>query len=134
MRQYFDANGIKYKDVAEKIHVTRGAISNILAGRDAIGKDRAKRLSDVYGFDYRFLLTGEGELFPPKVGIHQNISGSHNVQVAEVKTKGCPSVEELMNKIEQLERSVADKDKEVTFLRDMLDRLIPGRKLQDTSE
>ena len=130
LRRYFDLHFIKYKDVADRINISRASLSNILSGRDSLGKTRAKRLADAYGFDYIFLLTGEGELISKSPTIHQSIEGSHNVQVAEVKPSACPSAEELMSRIDQLERTLADKDKEVAFLRDMVGRLIPSGKLQ----
>lgn len=130
LRRYFDEHGIKHSDVAERICISRASLCNILAGRATLGKNRAKRLADAYGFDYIFLLTGEGELISHSPTIHQSIEGSHNVQVAEVKPSACPSAEELMSRIDQLERTLADKDKEVAFLRDMVGRLIPSGKLQ----
>ena len=130
LRKFFDMHAIPYKEVAERIQITRASLSNIFAGRDALGKVRAKKLADAYGFDYIFLLTGEGELLSHSPSIHQSIEGSHNVQVAEVKPSACPSAEELMSRIDQLERTLADKDKEVAFLRDMVGRLIPSGKLQ----
>lgn len=64
MRKYFALNNIKNKDIAEMLNVSPAAISNMLAGRDSIGKQRAFALHDAYGFDVTFLLTGVGSLIP----------------------------------------------------------------------
>lgn len=64
MRKYFALNNIKNKDIAEMLNVSPAAISNMLAGRDSIGMQRAFALHDAYGFDVTFLLTGVGSLIP----------------------------------------------------------------------
>ena len=64
LRMYFTEKNIKSIEVAEKIGVSKGTISNILNGKYAIGKDLASKLSEVYGFDLGYLLSGKGSLFP----------------------------------------------------------------------
>lgn len=130
LRNYFDSHGIKYKEVADELGIAPPTISNILSGRDTIGKSRARKLVKHYGFDMLFLLTGEGELFPQKPAIKQTIVGENNTQVAEVGGN-CPSMADLLAKVASLERINKAKDNEITFLRDMINRLIPGQKLQD---
>ena len=75
LRQYFQAEGITNRELAEKLDKHEGTISNILSGRYGISKDTASRLVELYGFDVRFLMKGEGSLFPP-AGIR--ISQTHN--------------------------------------------------------
>ena len=64
MRSFFARKGIKNKDIAETLGLSPAAISNMLAGRDPMGKQRAFALRDAYGFDVTFLLTGVGSLIP----------------------------------------------------------------------
>lgn len=64
MRSYFARKGIKNKDIAERLDISPAAVSNMLAGRDPMGKQRAFALHDAYGFDVTFLLTGIGSLIP----------------------------------------------------------------------
>lgn len=64
MRSYFARKGIKNKDIAERLGISPAAVSNMLAGRDPMGKQRAFALHDAYGFDVTFLLTGIGSLIP----------------------------------------------------------------------
>ncbi len=75
LRQYFQAEGITNRELAEKLGKHEGTISNILSGRYGISKDTASHLVELYGFDIRFLMKGEGALFPP-AGIR--ISQTHN--------------------------------------------------------
>lgn len=64
MRSFFARKGIKNKDIAETLGLSPAAVSNMLAGRDPMGKQRAFALHDAYGFDVTFLLTGVGSLIP----------------------------------------------------------------------
>ena len=133
MRDYFDSRGMKFKDVAEILGISPTTISNILSGHDSLGKKRSKMFADAFGFDISFLITGKGELFPQRPAIKQTIVGENNTQVAEVGGNGgdCPSMADLLAKVASLERINKAKDSEITFLRDMINRLIPGQKLQD---
>ena len=64
LARYFAANGIKNRQIAEKLGLSDQVISNLLKGRDSLGKKRCVQLVDAYGFDLNFLITGEGSLFP----------------------------------------------------------------------
>ena len=64
MRSYFARKGIKNKDIAEALGLSAASVSNMLAGRDPMGKQRAQALHEAYGFDIGFLLTGVGSLIP----------------------------------------------------------------------
>ena len=50
VRDYFHENGISNRDVAERLGVHEGSVSNILSGRYGISKKIAARLTDLYGF------------------------------------------------------------------------------------
>ena len=80
VREYFDKNGIPQKDICEATKASKTTISNMLAGRFGISKKMAHALAKVYGFDVVFLLSGEGELFPPQ-GIR--IAQHHNTNTGD---------------------------------------------------
>lgn len=129
MRNYFDANGIALKDVAEAIGVQPSSVSNMLADRDKIGKIRAKRLRDAYGFDYLFLLTGEGELFPAvPPHSHQVMKVGVNKGSMSQSSGNCPDVSELLAKIDKLTEDLKAKENENAWLRSLVDRLAPEGK------
>lgn len=67
LRIYFTEKNIKSIEVAEKVGVSKGTISNILNGKYAMGKDLAGKLAEVYGFDMQQQVTGKGSLFPSLV-------------------------------------------------------------------
>ena len=128
MRQYFEANGIALRDVASAIGVKPATISNMLADRDKIGKIRAKRLNEAYGFNYLFLLTGVGDLFggpapDPAPSYHQH-AGVNNGTMQQ--NNGCPDISELMDKIDKLTADLKAKEDENTWLRNLVDRLAPA--------
>lgn len=89
MKRYFALNGIRNRDIADAMGVAPSNASNMLAGRDNIGRLRAMQLHDVFGFNVHFLLTGEGDLLAPEdpkttfVEARQT-GGSHNSQTVTV--------------------------------------------------
>lgn len=88
MKRYFALQGIKNRDVAEAMGITPSNVSNMLAGRDSLGRARAQLLHDTFGFNIHFLLTGEGDLLAPDpqaphIEASQN-GGSHNRQTVTV--------------------------------------------------
>lgn len=62
LRLFFDAHGIKQRDVAERLGLHEGTVSSILSGRYGISKETAAKMAQVFGFNIMFLMTGEGEL------------------------------------------------------------------------
>jgi transcriptional regulator with XRE-family HTH domain len=88
MKRYFALNGIRNRDIAEALGVAPSNVSNMLAGRDSLGRARAQTLHDAFGFNVHFLMTGEGDLLAPDepkptVRIEQN-GGAHSSQTANV--------------------------------------------------
>jgi len=90
MKRYFALNGIRNRDIADAMGVAPSNVSNMLAGRDSMGRARAQQLHDVFGFNVHFLLTGEGDLLSPEepknasfVEARQN-GGTNNKQTVTV--------------------------------------------------
>lgn len=123
MRDYFAANAIKNVDIAKTLGIGTASVSNLLRGRDCIGKGRAHQLHEAYGFSVRFLVTGEGELFDPNEVIVSN-------PAPIAKPKRCPSVSDLQDTITILRAQLLQKDEEIkakedeaSWLRAVIDRL-----------
>lgn len=88
MKRYFALHGIRNRDIAEAMGVTPSNVSNMLAGRDSMGRARAQQLHDIFGFSVHFLMTGEGDLLAPDpqapfIEAQQN-GGRHNTQTVTV--------------------------------------------------
>lgn len=61
IRGYFSVNKITMKEVADRLGVTSGAVTNQLAGRQFSAK-MAKRYAEEFGFSEDYLLFGRGSL------------------------------------------------------------------------
>lgn len=61
IRGYFSVNKITMKEVADRLGVTSGAVTNQLAGRQFSTK-MAKRYAEEFGFNQDYLLFGRGAL------------------------------------------------------------------------
>lgn len=81
LKAYFDAHGVKQRDLAERLGLHEGTVSSILSGRYGISKGTAAKLAETYGFDVIFLMTGEGSLFAPgaRIRTSQSVSGTGNI-------------------------------------------------------
>lgn len=78
VRAYITKHGIKQKHLAEICEVTPATMSSILAGRYPISREVALRLTEKFGFDIHFLLTGQGELFPIPGATFRRINQPNN--------------------------------------------------------
>lgn len=63
VKAFIEEHGLVQKDIAAKMGISPASLNNMLNGRDNIGKRRAQKLHDMFGFDVVYLLTGEGTLF-----------------------------------------------------------------------
>lgn len=63
IKAYFYEKGISVREVAEKMNTHPVYISNVLNGRKGIGRNTAAKLSELWGFNVSWLMTGEGEMF-----------------------------------------------------------------------
>lgn len=78
VRAYITKHGIKQKHLAEICEVTPATMSSILTGRYPISREVALRLTEKFGFDIHFLMTGEGDLFPIPGATIRRINQAHN--------------------------------------------------------
>jgi len=75
IKAYIEEHGFVQKDIAQKMGISPASLNNLLNGRDNIGKRRAQKLHDIFGFNIVFLLTGEGDLFSGPI---RHVEVSHN--------------------------------------------------------
>lgn len=66
LKDYFYRNNIRQVDIVEKTGIDKATVSNFLAGRRPLGRENARRLADTFGLSLAFVLTGEGDIFPPQ--------------------------------------------------------------------
>lgn len=115
VKAYIEEHGLVQKDIAQQMGISPASLNNLLNGRDNIGKRRAQRLHELFGFDVVFLLTGEGSLFSGPIRhvevSHNSGSSRNTVNVGESSDAAA-----LKSKIEALE-------KENSWLRQMVEKL-----------
>lgn len=64
IRVWMAQNNLKNKDLVEATGILKETMSNYVTGTRAWSKNAAARMSEVYGMDAVFLITGNGSLFP----------------------------------------------------------------------
>lgn len=125
LRQYFEASGMSYTEIAERLGWSRPMLSNIVTGRTPIGMKRAHKLADVFGFSYQFLVADENttlELFSPDA---ECMSTSR----AESERSGlCPSPEQLWARIDDLTAQLKHERTEKKALLEIVNNLTAGRQ------
>ena len=109
LRDFFEKNGILQKEVCEALGLTPATISNILAGRYQISKMVARLLADTYGLSMTFLITGEGDLVPPKGVSIRRVDHVHNTGIIN-QTDGFRD-KEISRLEQQLAQANAEKDR-----------------------
>lgn len=114
MANYFASHGIRNRQIAEKLGLSDQIISNILKGRDSLGKKRCTQFADAYGFDLHFLLTGEGTLLSPSQKVENGaivnggrVEGGINVTATNAALQA--ENERLRNEVEWLRQQLSSK-------------------------
>ena len=113
IREYFHEHGIQNRELAEKLGVHEGTISNILSGRFGLSKTNASRLAELYGFDIRFLMTGVGDLFPPggiRIQQHGNTNSGDGAGAIHLGTDAALRAEVAQLR-DQLQREREEKER-----------------------
>ena len=106
VKAYIEEYGFVQKDIAQKMGISPASLNNMLNGRDNIGKRRAQKLHDIFGFNIVFLLTGEGSLFSgpiPHVEVSHNSGNSRNT----VTLSDPSDVAALKSRVQSLEEENA---------------------------
>ena len=120
VKAYIEQQCLIQREVAEKMGISPASFNNMLAGRDPIGKRRAQKLHELFGFDIVFLVTGEGSLFGDNkpqhtVRVEANHNNGTNNQNVTVSSQGA-DVAALSAQVEALKA-------ENEWLRQMVSKL-----------
>ena len=65
LTKFFENQELSQKEVAERLGTSSAYVNAVLNGRKEIGKKQAAKMSNLFGFSYSWLLTGEGEMLLP---------------------------------------------------------------------
>lgn len=82
LKSFFKKKGITQNDIAKDLNVSQPYVNSILNGRMPIGKNQARRLSNLYGLSFSWLLTGEGEILA-NTSTYVNANGTNATAINE---------------------------------------------------
>lgn len=82
LKFFFKKKGITQNDIAKDLNVSQPYVNSILNGRMPIGKNQARRLSNLYGLSFSWLLTGEGEMLA-NTSTYVNANGTNATAINE---------------------------------------------------
>lgn len=82
LKSFFKKKGITQNDIAKDLNVSQPYVNSILNGRMPIGKNQARRLSNLYGLSFSWLLTGEGEMLA-NTSTYVNANGTNATAINE---------------------------------------------------
>ena len=81
LKRYLKDNKITQVKMAEDLNASQPYVSAILNGKTPIGKQQAKRLSELYGLSVSWILTGEGDMLAKPSANNQHTEGNNNTNV-----------------------------------------------------
>lgn len=136
---------LSMKQIADDMDVSQSYISAILSGKKKIGGKTAMALSDLYGFDLNWLLTGDGEMMKDdKKGDILNkkvtLTNEKEVPFDELPmNKQMSSLYTLLTKqndrFENIEKKISELEDEYSNIIDLIDTnssvIIKGQELQE---
>ena len=64
IKTYMVEHGISNTEAAAKVGITPQALSSIITGTKALGRQTAAKFAEAFGFSETYLLTGDGSLMP----------------------------------------------------------------------
>ncbi|MBR6280831.1 MAG: helix-turn-helix transcriptional regulator [Bacteroidales bacterium] len=112
LKKYFDQAGILQRELAQQLGMHEGTVSSLLSGRYGISKKVARKLSELYGFDLDFLLSGDGALLPiGGVHVHQSQRVSGNGTGIQTVSRDQALAAEIVQLREQLEQAKEEKNR-----------------------
>ena len=125
LKQYFEASGMSYTEIAERLGWSRSMLSNIVTGRTPIGMKRAHKLADVFGFSYQFLVADENttlELFST------DTEYMASPRLESERSGLCPSPEQLWARIDDLTAQLKHERTEKKALLEIMNNLTAGKQ------
>lgn len=112
LRKYFKLLGLRQKEVAEKVGISKPHASNLISGRDGFGYISAHKFADAFpDLNVGYLVNGEGTLI--KGGTHQigSISNSSHIVNGSVSGDKLALEEENRRLKEELAKAAEEKDR-----------------------
>lgn len=105
IKKYAAVRCMNYSELADKLGVTKSAVSSAVAGRYNIGNKFKKALHDKCGFSMQFLATGEGPVYDSPITVTGNkVAIGENAAIDSHNVNSDPElVKRLLAKIDQLE-------------------------------
>ena len=89
IKVYLKNKGVKQKELAEKLGVSHSVISNVINGRDILGKQAAMRWSDALGIDPLWLMTQGAQGTPPGDSAPANVGTDViNIPIINLDVRG----------------------------------------------
>lgn len=111
---YFRSLGLTKKEVAARLGVQPSYITSLCKGHVCLGRDAAKRISDEFGVDFNWVISGEGtpNLSQSISNVHSEVNGNQTISVGAGDAK-----DEL---IAELRKQIASLEKDKEFLQSLL--------------
>ena len=153
IKRHLAVLGLKQKDVADILGVTRVTVSNLI-NQPRFGKKTAYAWHSAFGFSVDFLVNGTGPTLSSDAvrepgSITQNITGNSGIAVQQAGLQGCTRVQAqapahtkagandsyFARLCSELLQRVIDKDNEIQALRNEISRMKnegPGHANQDS--
>ena len=153
IKRHLAVLGLKQKDVADILGVTRVTVSNLI-NQPRFGKKTAYAWHSAFGFSVDFLVNGTGPTLSSDAvrepgSITQNITGNSGIAVQQAGVQGCTRVQTqapaqtkagandsyFARLCSELLQRVIDKDNEIQALRNEISRMKnegPGHANQDS--
>jgi len=100
---YFKRQGLRQREVAESVGISKSHASNLLSGRDKFGFITAHKFADVYpDLNVGFLVNGEGSLLK---------TGGQPAEHMKIYTDSASAQEEILKLREALARKTREADR-----------------------
>lgn len=112
LQKYFKIIGLRQKEVAEKVGISKSHASNLLSGRDRFGYISAHKFADAFpDLNVGYLVNGEGALINGSSHRIGSISNSSHIVNGSVSGDQLALEEENRRLKEELARAAEEKDR-----------------------
>lgn len=108
LQNYFKTLGLRQREVAESVGISKSHASNLLSGRDKFGFITAHKFADVFpDLNIGFLVSGEGSLLN---------TGAPRIEHMKVSSESPSAKEEIAELREQLRKVQEEKDRLLSII------------------
>ena len=88
LRKYFESQGIKQTEVAQRLGVKPPYITKVFSDEREIGKNQIEKWITQFGFNRIWLLTGEGEMLINNETLPDQTCESHTIPLLPISAQG----------------------------------------------